>query len=355
MDNYLFSRENIVYLVKNFFTLLNIQIEQTPKFNVFANECKEIIVNCLKQVYLKYGNKLSQTQESVNKINKKCLSNSIQIIKNKLNQPKQQTFKNPNKIVNNSSEKYDVQQHNHPSYNENTQNFMGANNNSGGNYSPLVPTSQIANGMYQNAMGQLVSMNETPQMNNDNNGRKNYAGDLQMKRDLLEKDMNSFLKSNSQEPDPNALSFLNNLGQGQINMAQPMQNNFNQPQNNFNQPQNNFNQPQNNFNQPQNNQPQNNFNQQQNNQQSQQFQTYTDTQNTGASFNDAFYKQIKPTDTQNALMNETDPNKRIQMLEQQRTEIDNIASQYQTGKDFNPMVSPAENNKKILGDKGFFF
>ena len=43
-----------------------------------------------------------------------------------------------------------------------------------------------------------------------------------------------------------------------------------------------------------------------------------------------------------------DPNERLKQVQNDRSQIDNMASQYQTGQNFNPQQSPYENNKKIL-------
>ena len=43
-----------------------------------------------------------------------------------------------------------------------------------------------------------------------------------------------------------------------------------------------------------------------------------------------------------------DPNERLKQVQSERSQIDNMASQYQTGQNFNPQQSPYENNKRIL-------
>ena len=43
-----------------------------------------------------------------------------------------------------------------------------------------------------------------------------------------------------------------------------------------------------------------------------------------------------------------DPNERLKQVQNERSQIDNMTSQYQTGQNFNPQESPHENNKRIL-------
>lgn len=358
MNNILFTNQNINNLTKDLITILKIPVSNDENFRKYVLECKNLIHNTLVEVYNKYAPILEPSNENIMKINKKCLSNSILKIKqhsqkivntqkfhnpnntqlnnfhnpnnmqkNNFHDPniaqsqnnsQQNYFNNPNNMQQNNSQNQNNIQQNNPS---NLTAFSGSNN-----FAPLIPLNQLNGGGIINAMGGFGSL--TPSNNYSNNiSKKEFSNELNERKAQMEMERKTMFNDNLQPQ--------HNIQQSSgFNVEEWLGLNRNMQQNNNN------------------NNMQNNENYQNNQYQSQEqqmkpFESYSpSTGGGGSSFNEA-YSGRKLNDIQSKMIEEEDPKKRLEMLKNSRSEIDDFAKQYQTGKSFDPTKSPYETNKEI--------
>jgi hypothetical protein len=359
MNNILFTNQNINNLTKDLITILKIPVSNDENFKKYVLECKNLIYNTLIEVYNKYAPILEPSNENIIKINKKCLSNSILKIKNHSQKIiNTQKFQNPNNIQQNTfTPPNNIQQNNFTSPNNTQQNYFNNPNHTSqsnfqnpnniqqnnqnnpqnltpfsgsNNFAPLIPLSQLNGGGIINAMGGFGSL--TPSNNYNNNiSKKEFSNELNERKAQMEMERKTMFNDNTPQ---------HNLQQSPgFNVEDWLGLNRNTQQNNI---QNN-----NNF---QNNDSYQNTQSQ--DPQMKPFDSYSpSTAGGGSSFNEA-YSGRKLSDTQNKMIEEQDPNKRLEMLKNSRSEIDDFAKQYQTGKSFDPTKSPYESNKQI--DNIFF-
>lgn len=336
MDKYLFGDNNLNQLTLYLIKIMNFKNDQ----KIFI-DCRQLIFDEMKKVYSKYYKNLPQSQESIDKLNKKTLSNCINKFKIFEDRRNGKCFKNPNN--NQPSTQQPIQSQpmqsqtnpmiNHGNYNPNIK--PATSKSSTGDYALLSEIPQM--GIF-NATGHAGIIAD-PRYNNDKDvGKKDFMSTLQYRQELMKQErdgLNAQLMPNNQpnQITPEVMAFLNISNSPNI----PQQNYQQPPQQNYQQSPPNY----------QQQHPQQNSN------------SYTGNSNMGSSFDEA-YSGRKLSDTQQNYINESDPNTRLSMLKASRSEIDDEAKKYQSGKGFDPTQSPFENNKKILSEldknnNNFFF
>ena len=314
MEKILYSDDNLNNLTKKLIKILKIKISNDNKTVELITRCKNIVNDTIIEVNNKYGINLKACMANVEKINNKCLSNCIKKIQIYLQQISQQQ---------------NTQQQNTQQQNKNFSKLEPFENSGGFASLSSMPSTGI-----MNATGTSGMLNQ--QNNNNNISKKEGRTELMNRLETIKNETTEFMRNQTQ---PNQDQQENNFNVaewlGLTTSNQQLQQNNNQQNNNQ-----------------QNNNQQNN-NQQNNNQQNnnQQFNSYSQSNNNvGASFDEA-YIDINPNNNQQSIINETDPNKRLELLNKSRNDIDNNINKYQNGEGFNPKVSSSEYNKQ----KGLFF
>ena len=332
MEKILYSDDNLNNLTKKLIKILNIKISNDNKTIELITRCKNIVNDTIIEVNNKYGINLKACMANIEKINNKCLSNCIKKIQIYLQQISQQQ---------------NTQQQNTQQQNNNVSKLEPFENSGGFATLSSMPSTGI-----MNATGTSGMLN---QQNNNNISKKEGRAELMNRLETIKNETTEFMRNQTQ---PNQDQQENNFNVaewlGLTTSNQQLQQNNNQQNNN----QQNNNQQHNN--QQHNNQQHNNqhnnqqFNNQQNNNQqnnNQQFNSYSQSNNNvGASFDEA-YIDINPNNNQQSIINESDPNKRLELLNKSRNDIDNNINKYQNGEGFNPKISSSEYNKQ----KGLFF
>ena len=395
MEKYLYSNDNTKLLTKKLIELCGFQLKENNQQTIaLIKNCNTIVKDTIVEVNNKYGYQLKPCQESIEKLNAKCLSNCISKMKNKRkqtnegyqtlqpksNQEKFNTFRNPNEMLRESKNPNNQQ--------KNDMENLNAFSFSGGNeYAPIVDVGN-STGMIMSATGKYEKINNLDPGTN-NLSKKDYANSLSERIELQKRDLEQFTPNSPNEfsLDKATAEWLGIAGSTEQNQ----QYNPNQQQYNPNQQQYNPNQQQ----QPNQQQP----NQQQNEYQSGSsfiqgggidnvgtsldaaFSGISSTQGSGLSnkqpmgnndeqqmMNNNNQQQMMNNNNQQQMMNNNqqqmmngnqqqmmnnfddsiDPNERLKQVQNERSQIDNMSSQYQTGQNFNPQQSPHENNKRIL-------
>ena len=380
MEKYLYSNDNTKLLTKKLIELCGFQLKENNQQTIaLIKNCNTIVKDTIVEVNNKYGYQLKPCQESIEKLNAKCLSNCISKMKNKRkqtnegyqtlqpksNQEKFNTFRNPNEMLRESKNPNNQQ--------KNDMENLNAFSFSGGNeYAPIVDVGN-SSGMIMSATGKYEKINNLDPGTN-NLSKKDYANSLSERIEMQKRDLEQFTPNSPNEYslDKATAEWLGIAGSTQQNQ-----------QYNPNQQQYNPNQQQYNPNQQQPNQQQYNTNQQQNEYQpGSSFIQGGGTDNVGTSLDTAFSgvssiqdsglsnqqpmtnnneQQQMMNNNQQQMMNNNqqpnnlsnfddsiDPNERLKQVQSERSQIDNMSSQYQTGQNFNPQQSPYENNKRIL-------
>ena len=368
MEKYLYSNDNKKLLTKKLIELCGFQLKEHNKQTItLIKNCNTIVKDTIVEVNNKYGYQLKPCKESIERLNTKCLSNCISKMKNKrkqtnesfqtlqpkTNQEKFNTFRNPNEMLRetknpNNQQKNDME-------NLNAFSFSGGNE-----YAPIVDVGN-SSGTIMSATGKYEQINNLDPGTN-NLSKKDYASSLSERIEMQKRDLEQFTPNSPNEYslDKATAEWLGIAGSTEENQ----QYNPNQQQYNPNQQQQNQ----------QQNQQQYNPNQQQNEYQSgSAFIQGGGVDNVGTSLDSAFggvssiqdsglsnQQPITNNNNQQQMMNNNqqpmmnnfddsiDPNERLKQVQNDRSQIDNMASQYQTGQNFNPQQSPYENNKKIL-------
>ena len=382
MEKYLYSNDNTKLLTKKLIELCGFQLKENNQQTIaLIKNCNTIVKDTIVEVNNKYGYQLKPCQESIEKLNAKCLSNCISKMKNKRkqtnegyqtlqpksNQEKFNTFRNPNEMLRESKNPNNQQ--------KNDMENLNAFSFSGGNeYASIVDVGN-SSGMIMSATGKYEKINNLDPGTN-NLSKKDYANSLSERIEMQKRDLEQFTPNSPNEYslDKATAEWLGIAGSTEQNQ----QYNPNQQQYNPNQQQSN----------------QQQSNQQQPNQQQNEYQPGSSfiqgggTDNVGTSLDTAFSgvssiqgsglsnqqpmtnnnEQQMMNDNQQQMMNNNqqqmmnnnqqqmmnnfddsiDPNERLKQVQSERSQIDNMSSQYQTGQNFNPQQSPYENNKRIL-------
>jgi hypothetical protein len=386
MEKYLYSNDNTKLLTKKLIELCGFQLKENNQQTIaLIKNCNTIVKDTIVEVNNKYGYQLKPCQESIEKLNAKCLSNCISKIKNKRkqtnegyqtlqpksNQEKFNTFRNPNEMLRESKNPNNQQ--------KNDMENLNAFSFSGGNeYAPIVDVGN-SSGMIMSATGKYEKINNLDPGTN-NLSKKDYANSLSERIEMQKRDLEQFTPNSPNEYslDKATAEWLGiagsteqnqqyNPNQQQYNPNQQQQPNQQQP----NQQQNEY-QPGSSFIQGggidnvgtsldtafsgvssiqgsglSNQQPMTNNNEQQmmNNNQQQMMNN-----NQQQMMNDNQQQMMNGNQQQmmNNFDDSIDPNERLKQVQSERSQIDNMSSQYQTGQNFNPQQSPYENNKRIL-------
>jgi len=263
MEKYLYSNDNTKLLTKKLIELCGFQLKENNQQTIaLIKNCNTIVKDTIVEVNNKYGYQLKPCQESIEKLNAKCLSNCISKMKNKRkqtnegyqtlqpksNQEKFNTFRNPNEMLRESKNPNNQQ--------KNDMENLNAFSFSGGNeYAPIVDVGN-SSGMIMSATGKYEKINNLDPGTN-NLSKKDYANSLSERIEMQKRDLEQFTPNSPNEYslDKATAEWLGIAGSTQQNQ----QYNPNQQQYNPNQQQYNPIQQQYNPNQQQPNQQQNEY------------------------------------------------------------------------------------------------
>ena len=385
MNKYLYSVENICNLTKQLITLLEIPISKNDERTTqIIKKCHQIVGNTMIEVYNKYGYNLDINKKNVDKLNAKCLDNCLKKMKNinennelkrsnnTRNDIQQQIIPQNNRNNNNGHRNPNevIREMFNPAEKKETNNINSFSFSGGNEYAPISNVNDSMQGM-SGMSGMIMSANgKFEKIGNINPTTNNFSKkdnneNFSEKIALHEQDRKQFMPSQltTQSVNPDIAKWLNLAGgspPSQYGNQQDSQ--YGGQQNNqYGGQQNSQYENQQTSNQFNNNQQfmNNLINQPQNPNAGVDHHFSPSNDNTGSGLDSAFsgiplLQQAGLSNSQNnnnlnnQFNNNTDPNERLKKIQAERGEIDNIATNFQNGNNFDPTKSPYENNKKFL-------
>ena len=397
MDKFLYSDDNVCNLTKQLITLLEIPISKKDERTAqIIKKCHQIVGNTMIEVYNKYGYNMEINKRNVEKLNAKCLDNCLKKMKNinENNELKRSTHENQYPPQNRMSQKNNTNGYRNPNevikemFNPNekkeTNNINSFSFSGGNEYAPISNINDSIQGgmqgMIMSANGkfeQIGNINPTTNSFSKKDNNENYSDKIAMH----ENDRKQFMptQTNEQSVNPDIAKWLNLGGnspqfsantQGGYGGQGGQQGGYGRQQGGQQAGQQGG---------QQGGQQAGQTNQFNNNQQfmnnlinqapSSGIDNYfsPSNDNTGSGLDNAFsgipiLQQATAGgnnqnqaqfggNNQNQFNNNTDPNERLKKIQAERGDIDNMASTFQNGNNFDPTKSPYEQNKKFLEEE----